>query len=111
MAKELSLQKIVGKGYKDFFRTKARYRVVKGSRGSKKSKTCALYYIVKMMQHPDSNLLVMRRTFTTLKDSCYSDLKWAVYQLGVQAYWKFRENPLEITYIPTGQRILFRGLI
>lgn len=105
----ISLQEVVGKGYVDFFRTKARYRCVKGSRASKKSKTCALYYIVKLMQHPQANLLVMRRTYTTLRDSCYSDLKWAINRLGVQNYWRCRENPLEITYIPTGQKILFRG--
>lgn len=109
MAKTISLQEVVGKNYADFWRTKKRYRCVKGSRGSKKSKTCALYYITKLMQHPDANLLVMRRTFTTLKDSCFSDLKWAIHRLGVDAYWKCTVNPLEIVYIPTGQRILFRG--
>ena len=106
----ISLQETVGKGYASFWRAKERYRCVKGSRGSKKSKTAALYYIVKMMQHPQANLLVVRRTYTTLRDSCYSDLKWAINRLGVQNYWKCRENPLEITYVPTGQKILFRGL-
>lgn len=109
MARIVSLQETVGKGYVDFWRTKRRYRCVKGSRGSKKSKTCALYYITKMMQHPQANLLVMRRTFTTLKDSCFSDLKWAIHRLGVEKFWKCTQNPLEITYLPTGQRILFRG--
>lgn len=106
----ISLQEVVGKGYASFWRAKQRYRAVKGSRGSKKSKTAALYYITKMMQHPQANLLVVRRTYTTLRDSCYSDLKWAINRLGVQNYWKCRENPLEITYVPTGQKILFRGL-
>lgn len=110
MPKIISLKEVVGGGYRDFFRTKARYRCVKGSRGSKKSKTSALYYIVKMMQHSDANLLVVRRVYTTLRDSCYSDLKWAINRLGVQRFWKCKENPLEITYLPTGQKILFRGL-
>lgn len=106
---EISLQKIVGKGYADFWNCTQRYRVCKGSRGSKKSKTTALNLIVRMMQYPDANALVMRRTFATLKDSCYSDLLWAANKLGVGHLWKGTVNPLEIVYIPTGQRILFRG--
>lgn len=106
---EISLQKIVGRGYADFWSCRTRYRVCKGSRGSKKSKTTALNIIVRMMQHPEANALYVRRTFATLKDSCYSDLLWAIMRLGVQAYWKATVNPLEITYLPTGQKILFRG--
>lgn len=106
----VSLKEVVGKGYADYWRTKARYRIVKGSRGSKKSKTTALNLVVRMMQYPQANTLVVRRTFTTLKDSCYSDLKWAINRLKVDKYWKCTVNPLEIVYIPTGQRFIFRGL-
>ena len=108
--KVVSLKEVVGRGYGDFWRCEKRYRVCKGSRGSKKSKTSALNFIVRMMKHPQANLLVVRKTQATLKDSCYSDLKWAISRLGVEAYWKCTLNPLEIVYIPTGQRILFRGM-
>lgn len=107
--KELSLQDIVGKGYRDFWRCTKRYRVCKGSRGSKKSKTTALNIILRMMQHKEANALYVRRTFATLKDSCYSDLQWAIHRLQVSHLWKCTINPLEITYLPTGQKILFRG--
>lgn len=106
----VSLKAVVGGGYGSFWRSKHRYRVVKGSRGSKKSKTCALNFIVRLMQYPQSNLLVIRKTAATLRDSCFSDLKWAIHRLGVDAYWKWTTSPLEITYLPTGQRILFRGM-
>ena len=108
--KRISLQEKVGKGYADFWKCKKRYRVVKGSRASKKSKTTALYYISQLMKYPKANLLVVRKTYRTLKDSCFSDLKWAIHRLDVDAHWSFTTNPLEITYIPTGQKILFRGL-
>ena len=106
----VSLPKIVGRGYKTFWNWKGRYRVVKGSRASKKSKTTALWYIYNLMKYPLSNLLVVRKTFRTLKDSCYTDLQWAVKRLGVEAFWRFRNNPLEAEYLPTGQKIYFRGL-
>lgn len=110
MTKRIYLPDIVGSGYKDFWNFKGRYRVVKGSRASKKSATTALWYIYNIMKYKDANLLVIRKTFRTLKDSCYTQLKWAIHRLGVDAYFNCKESPLEITYKPTGQKIYFRGL-
>lgn len=107
---EIYLPDIIGGGYGDFWRFKGRYRVCKGSRASKKSKTTALWYIYNMMRYPLSNTLVVRKTFATLRDSCYSDLKWATYRLGVAHLWDFTTSPLYAIYKPTGQRIFFRGL-
>ena len=107
---KISLPKIVGKGYKDYWSFKGRYRVCKGSRASKKSKTTALNFIYRIMKYPQSNLLVVRKVFRTLKDSAYTDLRWAIRQLHVEQYWEYKESPLELMYKPTGQKILFRGL-
>ena len=104
------LPDVIGKGYKRFWNFRGRYRVVKGSRASKKSKTTALWYIYNLMKYPEANLLVVRKTFRTLKDSCFTDLKWAVHRWGVDHLWNFTLSPLEATYIPTGQKIYFRGL-
>lgn len=105
-----NLPQIIGKGYATYWNYKGRYRVVKGGRGSKKSTTTALWIIYKMMQYPLANTLVIRRIFNTHKDSTYTQLKWASNVLGVSHLWKFSKSPLEATYIPTGQKILFRGL-
>lgn len=110
MAVRISLPAYVGRGYKAFWKFKGRYRVVKGSRASKKSKTSALWYIYNIMKHSQANLLVVRKTYRTLKDSCYTELKWAVKRLCVEHLWDFTKNPLEATYKPTGQKIYFRGL-
>lgn len=107
---KISLKEVVGKSYNQFWHFKGRYRVVKGSRASKKSKTTALWYIANMMKFTAANTLVIRKTFRTLKDSCFTELKWAINRLQVQAFWKITESPLQMTYIPTGQTIYFRGL-
>ena len=110
----ISLPAVVGKGYKTFWNFRGRYRVVKGSRASKKSKTTALFFIYMMMKLASMgllpNLLVVRKTYRTLKDSCFTELKWAVHRLGVDHLWQFKESPLEAIYLPTGQKIYFRGL-
>lgn len=110
MKNDIYLPKIVGKGYGRFWRFKGRYRVVKGSRGSKKSKTTALWYIYNMMKYPEANLLVVRKTYRTLKNSCFEELKWATERLNVRDLWQMKESPLEMVFMPTGQKIYFRGL-
>ena len=104
------LPDVVGKGYKTFWNFKGRYRVVKGSRASKKSTTTAMNLIYRIMKYPKSNALVVRKTYRTLQDSCYAQLRWAADRLGVKAYFDFKLSPLEIIYKPSGQKILFRGL-
>ena len=110
MSNELDIKSVIGAGYDDFWRSTKRYVVCKGSRASKKSTTAALKLIVRLMQYPLANALVIRQTASTLKDSCYAQLKWAINRLGVGAYWKCTVNPLQMTYLPTGQKILFKGL-
>lgn len=107
---KISLQETVGKGYADFWNTKKRYRACKGSRGSKKSKTTALNMIHRIMEYPLANGLCVRRYSNTLRDSVFSDLKWAIHKLGLDAYFECTVSPMQIVRKSTGQKILFRGL-
>lgn len=104
------LPDIVGKGYGAFWRFKGRYKAVKGSRASKKSSTQALKAIIEIVENPTVNWLVIRKVERTLRDSCFAQLKWAIHRLQLDRYFKCSTSPLEITYVPTGQKILFRGL-
>ena len=109
-----NIAKIIGRGYGEFWRTKKRYVVVKGSRGSKKSCTTAIKLAYKMMAFAKRGLfpsvLVIRRYAVTHKDSTFAQLQWAFQILGVSHLWKCTTNPMQMTYKPTGQKILFRGL-
>lgn len=105
-----TVDELVGKGYSHFWNDKHFYRVVKGSRGSKKSKTTALNFVSRIMQYPWANLLVIRRYSNTNRQSTYTDLQWAIHQLRADSLFKCNPSMPEITYTPTGQKILFRGL-
>lgn len=107
---KVNLTKKIGKGYGSFWRYKGRYLVTKGGRGSKKSTTAAQKIICKMMEYPLSNALVIRRFYNSHKDSTYAQLKWAARNMHVEDDWHFSKSPLEATYLPTGQKIMFRGL-
>ena len=106
---DVSMQEMVGKGYAALWNFKGRYVACKGSRASKKSKTVALWVISHIVEYSEANAIYIRKTERTLKDSCYSDCKWAIHKLGLDKWFKCRLSPLEIEYIKTGQRILFRG--
>ncbi len=109
MTNRVSISKLIGQGYNAAWHTKKFYKVIKGSRGSKKSVTTQLELIYKMMKNPWMNVLRMRRFGNTLRDSVYVGLKSATNRLGVAHLWKFTVSPMERTYLPTGQKILFRG--
>ena len=110
MSEQDTVDSLVGEGYGHFWTDRHFYRVVKGSRGSKKSKTTALNFISRIMQYPWSNLLVIRRYSNTNRQSTYSDLCWAIHKLHADSLFKCNSGLPEITYLPTGQLILFRGL-
>lgn len=102
----------IGGGYNEFWKFKGRYRVCKGSRASKKSKNTALWYAswLNKKGYEKANLIVFRKTYRTIKDSCFTDIKWALDRLGVIDDWNITLSPLEMTRKSTGQKILFRGL-
>jgi len=116
-----NLSKVVGKNYDCYWTCRNLFRICKGSRASKKSKTTALWYIYHMMKYPQANTLVVRKVERTLKDSCYTDLLWAMDRLGVRNKWKCTVNPLEMRLerkmkdadgrlYTNVQKILFRGM-
>lgn len=107
---EIPLRELIGEGYDDFWNFRGRYRVVKGSRASKKSKTAAIWFIYHMMKFPEANLLVVRNTLLSLENSCFTELRWAINRLGVSDRWTVKRKTLELTYKPTGQKIFFRGM-
>ncbi len=85
---------------------------LKGGRGSAKSTTIGEVIPILLMMNENKNLhaVVLRKVATTLRDSVYNQILWALEELGVIHLWRAKTSPLELTYTPTGQKILFRGV-
>ena len=83
-----------------------------GGRGSCKSSFISLEIVSGIMKDitGESSAIIFRRYATTLRDSVYSQIQWAIDTLNVSAYWKGNVSPMSFTYLPTGQQIIFRGL-
>lgn len=106
---EVKIASLIGKGYEKYWNCRKRYRVLKGGKGSKKSSVTALNFIYRIMKYPNTNLLVIRAVMNTHKNSTFAVLSWAQKQLNVEKYWSNSVSNMEMTYLPTGQKIIFRG--
>lgn len=82
--------------------------VLKGGRASGKSSVIAQEIVLDIVRNPITALCV-RKVGNTLQESCYEQIKEAIDQLGLGAYFKTNVSPLKITYIPRGNSIIFRG--
>lgn len=83
--------------------------VLKGGRGSLKSSTAALEAPQIIIKNPDVHAVVVRKVANTLRTSVFSKYVWAISVLGLSHLFKCTVSPMEITYKPTGQKIMFFG--
>ena len=99
--------------FKEVNRSRKRYIVMKGSAGSGKSYDTAQNYILRLMQDKGRNLVAMRKSDITNRDSTFAELTGAVYRMfGDKAdlYWKINTSPLQLTCRANGNKIIFRGM-
>lgn len=81
-----------------------------GGRGSGKSSYLSVELLLQLFKHPRCHAVVVRKVANTLRTSVYTQLQWAVHAMGAAHLFKFTLCPLEMEYLPTGQRILFFGM-
>lgn len=84
--------------------------VLKGGRGSGKSSYISLEIILQLLRHPDCHAVVLRKVGGTMRTSVYAQICWAIAALGLGHKFRCTVSPMECTYLPTGQKILFFGL-
>ncbi len=77
---------------------------------STKSSFTAIQIILGIIDDPNANALCLRKVGDTVRTSLYTTLLWAIDLLGVHDYFRSTVSPAEIIYIPTGQKIIMKGL-
>lgn len=90
-----------------------RYIVMKGSAGSGKSVDTAINYILRLMQDKGRNLVCIRKSDITNRDSTYAELTGAIYRMfgtNAERVWDIKQSPLQITCKANGNKIIFRGV-
>ena len=99
--------------FKEVDRSKKRYIVMKGSAGSGKSVDTAQHYILRLMKDKGRNLVAMRKSDITNRDSTFAELTGALYKMfgdKYDKYWQVNKSPLMLTFKPNGNQIIFRGM-
>ena len=89
-----------------------RYIVMKGSAGSGKSVDTAMNYILRLMNDKGRNLVCIRKSDITNRDSTYAELTGAIYKMfgkNADKLWKIKQSPLQLT-CANGNQIIFRGV-
>lgn len=99
--------------FKAVNRSKKRYIVMKGSAGSGKSVDTAQNYILRLMNDKGRNLVAMRKSDITNRDSTFAELTGAIYRMfgdRAEQYWQINLSPLKLTCRANGNQIIFRGM-
>ncbi len=99
--------------FREVDRSTKRYIVMKGSAGSGKSVDTAQNYILRLMRDKGRNLVCIRKSDITNRDSTFAELTGAIYRMfGDQAerYWQINMSPLKLTCKANGNQIIFRGM-
>lgn len=94
----------------DIVEGKHTYYDLYGGRGSTKSSFIGTEIPLGIMEDPDANGLIFRKVASTIGSSVFEQVLWGIDELGVRDLWKATTSPYKLTYKPTGQVILFRGL-
>ena len=81
-----------------------------GGRGSTKSSFISLAIPLILLSNPNVHVCVFRKVGNTLKSSVYGQVQWGIEECGLYEYFRFKVNPMEIIFKPTGQKIMFFGL-
>jgi phage terminase large subunit len=99
--------------FKEVNRSKKRYIVMKGSAGSGKSVDTAQNYILRLMSDKGRNLVALRKSDITNRDSTFAELTGAIYRMfgdKAEQYWQINMSPLKLTCKANGNQIIFRGM-
>ena len=99
--------------FKEVNQSKKRYIVMKGSAGSGKSVDTAQHFILRLMSDKGRNLVALRKSDITNRDSTFAELTGAIYRMfGDQSekYWRINTSPLQLTCIHNGNKVIFRGM-
>lgn len=82
---------------------------LKGGRGSTKSTFISIEILLGIIKDPDANAVVFRRYQNELRDTVFGQFEWTATKMGIAHLFKFQVSPMQIIYLPTGQRVVFRA--
>lgn len=97
----------------DVWTTSKPYNVLKGGRSSFKSSVIALKLVFMMYlfiaKGKKANVIVVRKTANTIRDSVYRKVQWAIEKIGILDDWEIGLSTFVIKHRGTGSTFHFYG--
>jgi PBSX family phage terminase large subunit len=105
---------LIASSFVDFYRNVKKHNYTHfrepGGRGAGRSSAISLAIIDIIMNNPSVHALACRQVGNTIRDSVFSQLLWAIDELGLTEQFKVNKSTFLISRMETGQNIYFRGL-
>lgn len=99
--------------FEDVWYADVPYVICKGGRNSFKSSTISLRLVYEQLKYIQenklANIVVIRKTAATIRDSVFLQMKWALAKFGVLETYDDRVAPFKLTHRATGSTIHFYG--
>lgn len=99
--------------FKDVWTTDKTFNILKGGRSSFKSSVIALKCVRELTKYlkrgEKANIVIIRKVASSLHDSVYKKIQWAIRKYGLADQFKMTVKPLRIEHIKTGSAFHFYG--
>jgi len=82
---------------------------LRGGRGSTKSSFASIELLLGIINDPEANAVVFRRFENEIRDSVFGQMEWAINKMNLDHLFKSYVAPFRIVYLPTKQKIIFKG--
>lgn len=109
-----NVQKNINPTFKSVWTSKKPYNILKGGRNSFKSSVIALKLVFMMILYirrgEKANIVVLRKVASTIRDSVFNKILWAIGLFGMANRFDTRVGPFKIIHKKTGSTFYFYGL-
>ena len=110
----IHIQEEVNPHFKTVWTSNKPYNILRGGRNSFKSSVIALKLVMMMIWYikrgEKANVVIIRKVASTIRDSVYNKMQWALNKFGVLDQFKMTVAPFKITHKDTGSTFYFYGL-
>ena len=94
----------------DMKKFKHRHYWLPGGRGSTKSSFVSVRIVRGLLEDPNAHACVFMQGKVDIRESVLEQVMWAIEAMGLEDFFTVTASPIQVTYHPTGQKILFRGM-
>lgn len=111
--KQINIEKEVNPHFKDVWKGKKAFNILKGGRNSFKSSVIALLLVSLLIPYlirgKKANIVVIRKVGNTIRDSVFNKIQWALKKFFLLTKFDTTVSPFKITHKKTGSTFYFYG--